>query len=179
VDAKRVGTIGCYAHVDDGIVEPRPGGVGLAGGRFGRQVDDAFMGVRKAQFALRQEHAVGGLAADLAGLEIDAGPRDVTAGGAKTPFMPARALGAPQTTCTGVPDPVSTMQTRRRSAFGCWRASVTLAMVKERSFSAGLESSSSSSPRWVSASAISPAGASVSRWSLSQERVNFILRFLE
>src|SRR4051812_15294015 len=33
-------------------------------------------------------------------------------GGTNTPFMPARALGAPQTTCTGSPDPVSTMHTQ-------------------------------------------------------------------
>ena len=40
-------------------------------------------------------------------------------GGANTPFMPVRAFGAPHTTCTGSPAPVSTMQTRSRSAFGC------------------------------------------------------------
>ena len=39
-------------------------------------------------------------------------------GGENTPFMPVRAFGAPHTTCTGSPEPVSTMQTRRRSAFG-------------------------------------------------------------
>ncbi len=37
--------------------------------------------------------------------------------GEKTDFMPARALGAPHTTCTGAP-PASTVQTRRRSALG-------------------------------------------------------------
>ena len=46
-------------------------------------------------------------------------------GGEKTLFMPVRALGAPQTTCTGAPEPVSTMQTRRRSALGCCFASIT------------------------------------------------------
>ena len=46
-------------------------------------------------------------------------------GGTNTPFMPARALGAPHTTCTGSPAPVSTMQTRRRSALGCCSAEIT------------------------------------------------------
>jgi hypothetical protein len=39
--------------------------------------------------------------------------------------MPVRAFGAPQTTCTGSPEPVSTMQTRSRSAFGCCSAEIT------------------------------------------------------
>ena len=44
--------------------------------------------------------------------------------GANTPFMPVRALGAPHTTCT-TPLPVSTLQTRSLSAFGCCTASTT------------------------------------------------------
>ncbi len=39
--------------------------------------------------------------------------------------MPVRALGAPQTTCTGSAPPVSTRQTRSRSALGCCLASIT------------------------------------------------------
>ena len=47
-------------------------------------------------------------------------------GGENTLIRPARAFGAPQTTCTGAPpSPVSTMQTRRRSAFGCCSAEIT------------------------------------------------------
>ena len=46
-------------------------------------------------------------------------------GAENTPFMPARALGAPHTTWIGLPSPVSTMQTRRRSAFGCFSAEMT------------------------------------------------------
>ena len=49
-------------------------------------------------------------------------------GGENTPFMPARALGAPHTTCTGSPDPVSTMHTRSRSALGCCSAEITRAI---------------------------------------------------
>ena len=51
-------------------------------------------------------------------------------GGENTLTRPARAFGAPQTTCTGAaPLPVSTMQTRRRSALGCCSAEITRAMV--------------------------------------------------
>ena len=50
--------------------------------------------------------------------------------GAKTPFMPARAFGAPHTTCTGSPLPVLTMQTRSLSASGCCSAEITSATVK-------------------------------------------------
>ena len=51
-------------------------------------------------------------------------------GGENTLFMPARALGAPQTTWTGSPEPVSTMQTRSRSAFGMLHGGDDMAMVK-------------------------------------------------
>ena len=34
---------------------------------------------------------------------------------------PSRAFGAPQTTCRGSASPASTVQTRSRSASGCWR----------------------------------------------------------
>src|SRR3954465_3844552 len=95
-------------------------------------------------------------------------------GGAKTPFMPVRAFGAPHTTCTGSPEPVSTKQTRRRSALGCGFASITRAMVKAESALALSATPSTSSPMRVSVSTISSRGAVVSRWSLSQERVNFI-----
>ena len=50
-------------------------------------------------------------------------------GGTNTPVMPVRAFGAPQTTWIGLPSPVSTMQTRSRSALGCCFASITLAMT--------------------------------------------------
>src|SRR5262245_44836326 len=88
--------------------------------------------------------------------------------------MPARALGAPQTTCTGSPDPVSTMQTRRRSAFGCCSAETTRAMVKGARTLALSSTLSTSSPIMVSLSAIAATGASVSRCSLSQDKVNFM-----
>ncbi len=51
-------------------------------------------------------------------------PGMTLSGGAKTAFMPVRALGAPHTTDTTLA-PVSTLQTRRRSAFGCCAASIT------------------------------------------------------
>ena len=94
--------------------------------------------------------------------------------GENTPLMPARALGAPQTTCTGAPAPVSTMHTRSRSALGCWFASTTWATMKSRSLSAGFSTCSTSRPMRVSVSTISLSEAIVSRWPLSQERVSFI-----
>ncbi len=51
-------------------------------------------------------------------------PGTVMPEAANTPFMPVRAFGAPQTTCT-MPSLVSTSHTRSRSAFGCCRASFT------------------------------------------------------
>src|ERR1700722_15680895 len=90
-----------------------------------------------------------------------------------TPFMPVRAFGAPQTTCTG-PWPASTMQTFSRSAGGCCLASSTEATTKPSYLRAGSSTDSTSSPTRVSVSTISASEAEVSRWSLSQERVNFI-----
>ena len=86
---------------------------------------------------------------------------------------PARAFGAPQTISLR-PSLVSTWQTLRRSAFGCWTASTILATEKAASFTPGSETCSTSSPAMVMASAISAADRSVSRCSRSQERVNFI-----
>src|SRR5262245_6635609 len=96
-------------------------------------------------------------------------------GGTNTPFMPARALGAPHTTCTGSPAPVSTMHTRRRSAFGCCWAEITRAMVNGAKSLPRSATLSTSSPIMVSLSTIAASGASVSRCSLSQARVNFII----
>ncbi len=95
-------------------------------------------------------------------------------GAENTPFMPARALGAPHTTWIGFPSPMSTMQTRSRSAFGCFSAEMTLAMTKGLSSAALSSTCSTSSPIMVSLSTISGREASVSRCSLSQGRVNFI-----
>ena len=68
--------------------------------------------------------------------------------------MPVRAFGAPHTTCTGSPAPVSTMQTRSRSAFGCCFAEITRAMVNGASGFALSSTLSTSSPIMVSLSAI-------------------------
>src|SRR5215468_11003106 len=101
-------------------------------------------------------------------------------GGENTLIMPARAFGAPQTTCTGAPpSPVSTMQTRRRSALGCCSAEMTRAMENGASAFALSSMLSTSSPIMVSLSASFSRGSSVSRCSFSQESVNFILPFLE
>ncbi len=102
-------------------------------------------------------------------------------GAENTLFMPARALGAPHTTWIGgspLPTwPMSTMQTRRRSALGCFSAETTEAMTKGASSAALSSTFSTSSPIMVSLSTISGRDASVSRCSLSQGRVNFIPSF--
>ena len=64
-------------------------------------------------------------------------PGMVVPTGAKTPFMPVRALGAPHTTSTRSA-PVSTTQSLSLSAFGCGFASTTWATVKGASVVAGV-----------------------------------------
>ncbi len=95
-------------------------------------------------------------------------------GAATTTLMPARALGAPQTICFS-PSAVATRQTRSLSASGCGRASMTSPTVKAASRSAGLVTFSTSSPRSERAKVTSSSVAAVSRCSLSQARVNFML----
>src|SRR6476661_4666496 len=97
-------------------------------------------------------------------------------GAENTLTSPARAFGAPQTTCTGAaPSPVSTMQTRRRSALGCGSAEITRAIENAASALALSSICSTSSPIMVSLSASFSRGSSVSRCSFSQERVNFMM----
>src|SRR5262245_28866444 len=95
-------------------------------------------------------------------------------GGTKTPFIPARALGAPHTTCTGSPSPVSTRHTRSRSALGCGSAEMTRAIENGDSWLPRSATLSTSRPTMVSLSTIAASGAPVSRCSLSQASVNFI-----
>ena len=94
-------------------------------------------------------------------------------GGANTPFMPVRAFGAPHTTAT-MPSPVSTEQTRNRSAFGCCTASTTRAMRNVANAAVGSSTLSNSSPIRVSDAVMSASAASVSRCVFSQDSVNFI-----
>ena len=97
-------------------------------------------------------------------------------GAENTLTRPARAFGAPHTTCTGAPpSPVSTMQTRKRSAFGCCSAEITRAMVNGANALALSSMLSTSSPIMVSLSASFSSGSSVSRCSFSQERENFMM----
>src|SRR5437899_1141846 len=97
-------------------------------------------------------------------------------GGENTLTRPARAFGAPQTTCTGAaPLPVSTMHTRRRSAFGCCSAEITRAIESGASAFALSSMFSTSRPIMVSLSASFSSGSSVSRCSFSQESVNFMV----
>ena len=98
--------------------------------------------------------------------------------GENTERIPVRALGAPQTTWTGAPLPASTEQTRSRSALGCGFASMTEATTKPAMAAAGSVTCSTSRPIRVRVSTIvcrsAPAPDGVSRWSSSQESVNFM-----
>src|SRR5215469_5664173 len=98
--------------------------------------------------------------------------------GANTPFMPVRAFGAPHTTWIGLPSPASTMHTRSRSALGCGLASTTRAMTKGANSFALSSMRSTSSPIMVSLLAICSSERAVSRCSLSQPKVSFIMGFL-
>ena len=98
----------------------------------------------------------------------------IVPGLANTAFMPACAFGAPQTTCTGSPAPVSTMHSRNLSAFGCFSAETTYATVKSFSRAPASSTDSTSRPMLVSLSAMVCASASVSSGAFSQESVNFI-----
>ena len=90
-------------------------------------------------------------------------PGTYAPGGANTPFMPVRALGAPHTTCTGSPDPVSTRHTFSLSASGCLSAFSTWATVNGFSASDGSVTASTSRPTANSASTTCSRLASVSR----------------
>ena len=67
--------------------------------------------------------------------------------GANTPIIPVRQFGAPHTTSTGGwPGAISTRATCSLSALGCFLASITRAIVKAASASAGLSTPSTSRP---------------------------------
>ena len=97
----------------------------------------------------------------------------VTPGSAMIALMPVRAFGAPHTTCF-VPSFVSTTHWRSLSALGCFSASVTWATVKSASSLVLSVTSSTSRPTPIRPSQISSRVALVSRYSLSQESVNFM-----
>ena len=80
-DAETVGAVRRDRDLDDRIVQAHHLGEGLSDRRIGRKVDDAFMVVGEAHLVGRAQHTVGGLAADDAGLQLGARPRDHRAGG--------------------------------------------------------------------------------------------------
>jgi len=101
VHAQAVGSVGRHLDLDRRIVEAqrlvcRRPGLGL-----GRQVDDAAMVVAQASSS-REEQSMPLLSSPriLLALSSRPVPGMVLPDGAKMPFMPVRALGAPHTTCT-------------------------------------------------------------------------------
>ncbi len=164
VDAGGIGAVRRERHVDHRIVETRIGAVGRADRRIVGELDDAVVVVGELELGCRAEHAVRLDTADDARpegqvLARDEGPwrrEDADEAGSRI----GRAAHDLDRAC---PLPVSTVQTRSRSALGCCTASITRATTKPRRRSAGSSTPSTSRPTRVSVSVISDSDASVSR----------------
>ncbi len=90
-------------------------------------------------------------------------------GSATATVWPAPTLGAPQTIVRGPSSPTSTVQTRSRSASGCWTASVTLPMTKLSGDGGPTTSIRSTSVPVITSRSASSAGVTPgSQYSLSQ-----------
>src|SRR3954466_1236775 len=90
-------------------------------------------------------------------------------------LMPTRALGAPHTMLSSTPCPTSTWQTRRRSALGCWTASLISPTTTLLKGGATGRRSSTSSPPMVRASAICCVDSGGLQNSRSQDSGNCML----
>ena len=77
-------------------------------------------------------------------------PGSTAPGSAQAVSSPARALGAPQTICTGSAWPTSTMHTCRRSASGCLAALTMRATTTPENAAATGSRDSTSMPPMVS-----------------------------
>ena len=181
VDAGAVGAVGGEVDVDHRIVELRPFGVAHADRRVVRQVDDAVVIVGNLQLRLRAQHAAAFDAADGADAERDVLSRDEGAGRRRTRPSCRCAHWARRT--RPAPDRRRRCRPCRRAAGRHWdaaSASITRAIVKgAKRLRLVLDELSTSSPIMVSLSTSRSSGSSVSRCSLSQERVNFMCRSLD
>ena len=153
--AEAVAAVRRDADLDHRIVEPGPLRIGHADRRILGQVDDAGVVVAEAHLARGQQHAGAAHAADLADLQRDAGAGDEAAGRRRTRPSCRCARSARRRPRRPVPSPVSTVQTRSRSAFGCCTASTTRAMRNGASAAPRSSTPSSSRPMRVSVSVIS------------------------
>src|SRR5581483_9891239 len=107
-------------------------------------------------------------------------PSGITAPGLATATVcPAATLGAPQTIVTGPPLPMSTWQTRRRSASGCCSASSTLPTTNFSSAATPWRSTRSTSvPVMARRSASACASISGAQYSCSHSSGTRISRHL-
>ncbi len=94
---------------------------------------------------------------------------------ASATLMPARAFGAPQTTCSS-PCAAFTLQTRSLSACGCFSASMISATTNGFSACDLSSTDSTSRPMAVSVAAMVSSEASVARNFFSIESGNFTRR---
>ena len=93
VDAKRIGAIGRHLDIDHRIVETQGHRRRRADREVALKIDDAVMILRDSKLALGTQHAVRFDAADHALFEIDAGSRNMRAGGAKMPSHAGSRIG--------------------------------------------------------------------------------------
>src|SRR4029453_6042290 len=93
--------------------------------------------------------------------------------------MSTRAFGAPQTLLSKAPCPTSTWHTRRRSASGCWTASLISPTTILVNGGAAGRRSSTSSPPMVSVSASSWVVSGGLQNSRSQDSGNCMLFYCE
>ena len=93
VNAETVLAVGRDGDVEHGIVEAENAGERRADGRILGQFDDARMIVAEAHLALRAQHAVARLTADLGLLEPQAGAREGRARGGEHTFHAGPCVG--------------------------------------------------------------------------------------
>ena len=108
-----------------GSSSPMTWAKGAPTGRIGGQLDDAVMILAQPHLALGAEHAVGFDAADHPGLELQRRCRECGCRPARRRPSCRCAHWARRRPPGPGPLPVSTRQTRRRSALGCCLASTT------------------------------------------------------
>jgi hypothetical protein len=142
--------------------------------RVGWEVDDPLVGVGEAELTLGQQHAIRGFAADGARFEVDPGAWDVGAGRCEDAFHSAPCIRGAADDLDGRACPridhadtqaVGIWVLPRRNHVGDHEGPELLRRIGQL-----LQLQPDSGQRL----GISSAEASVSRYSLSQERVNFI-----
>ena len=136
-------------------------------------------------FSSRAEHSMPWLSTPRSLPSLIANGLPSSPGGSAAPtrahgtLMPGRTFGAPQTMFSVAPEPSSTWQTLRRSAFGCRSTESTFATTTPANGGATGRASSTSMPDMVSRSASSAVPIGGSQNSRNQDSGNCISRCLD